>query len=973
MRGQRKKLYCAAALTAIIAGTAQAQEAAPGGDIVVTGTRIKRPDLESNSPQTVVGSDEFRYQGATTVEQVLNRLPQFTADANENVSNGSDGTSKINLRNLGSNRVLTLLDGQRLMPSQAINLSFIPSALVERVDVLSGGASAVYGSDALSGVVNFVLKKDLDGVRIDAQTGFSQHNNNNGSLRALQRASGYDPAPSSVIDGGKQDVTIAAGKNFADGRGNITVYGGYRKFSPVRQSSRDVSACALQDRESVAGSGNFDQLFCGGSSNTPFGSFIPLSDLSPFKGQTLINNRDGSGTLVPYNPSYSYNTAPDNYFQRSDERITAGGFARFELSKAAELYGSFMYMNDQTFSQVAPSAVWFGTAFPVSCNNPYASAAQLSAICGSAAGTDTTAPTNVGYRVIGAPRRDNLRFNDYRYSAGVRGDLGSGFSYDINYMYSLVKFKETYLNDVNQAKAGRALNAVNVNGVPTCRSVIDGTDPSCIPINVFTPGGVTADQASYLFGESNTASRNSLGVISGSLSGDLGQMGVTLPWAENGVGIALGLERRRETLNFTADEVAQQNGTLPSDGIIAVTEAFGEIEIPLIEDKPFFKSLTINGGLRYSSYDNKQNSSGIKSGYNVWTYKGELSWAPVDDLRVRASYNRAIRAPNVQELFASQSVGNVNGTDPCAGANPSAPFEICQLTGVTQAMYGSIPGCPSDQCSGLGGGNVALKPETADTYTLGVVITPKALRRFSLSVDYYNIKVKDYIGSIAPSLIMGQCAETGDPYFCNLFVRDPRSGQVFGQNSGYIISTTMNTGYLKTSGLDVNADYTFDIGNLGSINLGVVGTYLIEQVSQPVPGGGSYDCKGLFGYTCGQPTPEWRHVARLSWMTPTDTTVSLSWRHLGGTTLSSLTDNPLLSADQTTVNRKIGAYNYFDLSLTQAIDKRFTLRAGVNNMFDKDPPILDSGLLQSFGNGNTYPGVYDALGRTIFVGFTANF
>lgn len=976
MRGHRRKLYCAAALTAIIAGTAQAQESAPSdagvaNDIVVTGTRIKRADLESNSPQTVVGSDEFRYQGATTVEQVLNRLPQFTADANENVSNGSDGTSKINLRNLGSNRVLTLLDGQRLMPSQAINLSFIPSALVERVDVLSGGASAVYGSDALSGVVNFVLKKDLDGVRIDAQTGFSQHNNNNSQLRALQRASGYEPAPSSVIDGGKQDVTIAAGKNFADGRGNITVYGGYRKFSPVRQSSRDVSACALQDRKSNPNSDDFDELFCGGSSNTPYGSFIPLSDLSPYKGQTLINN--GSGTLVPYDPSYAYNTAPDNYFQRSDERITAGGFARYEFSKAAELYGSFMYMNDQTFSQVAPSAVWFGTAFPVSCNNPYANASQLTAICGSAAGTDTTAPTNVGYRVVGQPRRDNLRFNDYRYSAGLRGDIGSGFSYDVNYMYSLVKFKETYLNDVNQAKAGLALNAVNVNGVPTCRAVIDGTDPNCIPINVFTPGGVTADQAAYIFGESNTASRNSLSVFSGSLSGDLGEMGVTMPWAESGVGIALGLERRRETLKFTADEVAQQNGVLPSDGIIAVTEAFGEIEIPLIEDKPFFKSLTINGGLRYSSYDNKQSSTGIKSGYNVWTYKGELSWAPVDDLRVRASYNRAIRAPNVGELFASQAVGNVNGTDPCAGSDPSASFEICQATGVTQAMYGSIPGCPSDQCSGLGGGNVALKPETADTYTLGVVLTPKALRRFSLSVDYYHIKVKDYIGSIAPSLIMGQCAATGDPYFCGLFVRDPRSGQVFGQNSGYIISTTMNTGYLKTSGLDVNADYTFDIGNLGSVNLGLVGTYLIEQVSQPVPGGGSYDCKGLFGYTCGQPTPEWRHVARLSWMTPTDTTVSLSWRHIGGTKLSSLTDNPLLSADRTVVNRKIGAYNYFDLSLTQAIDKRFTLRAGVNNMFDKDPPVLDSGLLQLFGNGNTYPGVYDALGRTIFVGFTANF
>ena len=978
MKGRTRTLYCAAAMTAIAVGTIASQAAyaqddtAPAADIVITGTRIKRPDLASNSPQTIVGSDEFKYQGATTVEQVLNRLPQFTADANENVSNGSDGTSKINLRNLGSNRVLTLIDGQRMMPSQAINLSFIPSALVERVDVMSGGASAVYGSDALSGVVNFVLKKDLDGVRIDAQTGFAQHNNNS-SLRALQSASGYTPASSSVIDGGKQDITVAAGKNFADGRGNITVYGGYRSFSPVSQSSRDVSACALQDRESVEGSGNFDQLFCGGSSNTPYGSFTPRSTLSAYRGQTLVNNRNGDGTLVPYDPSYSYNYAPNNYFQRSDERITAGGFAHFDFSKAVQLYGSFMYMHDQTFSQVAPSGIWAGTAFAISCNNPLASAAQLEAICGSAAGTNTTANSDVAYRTAVAPRRDNLRFNDYRYSAGLKGDLGSGFSYDVSYMYSLVKFKETYLNDVNQVRAGRALNVVDVNGVATCRSVIDGTDPNCIPINVFQPNGVTAEQAAYLFQDSNTASRNSLGVFSGSISGDLGQMGITSPWADSGVGIALGVERRRETLKFTADEVAQQNGTLPSDGIIAVTEAFGEIEVPLIENKPFFHSLTINGGLRYSSYDNKQNSTGIKSGYNVWTYKAELSWAPISDLRVRASYNRAIRAPNVAELFAAQSVGNVNGTDPCAGSNPSASFAVCQLTGVTQAQYGFIPECPSDQCSGLGGGNIALKPETADTYTLGVVITPKALRRFSLSIDYYNIKVKDYIGSIAPSLIMGQCATTGDPYYCNLFVRDPDTGQIFGQTSGHVISTTMNTGYLKTSGLDINADYTFDIGKMGSINLGLVGTYLIEQVSQPVPGGGSYDCKGLFGYTCGQPTPEWRHVARLSWMAPSDSTVSLSWRHIGGTTLSSLSDNSLLAADKTVVNSKIKPYDYFDLSLTQTIDKNFTLRAGVNNMFDKDPPVLDSGLLQSFGNGNTYPGVYDALGRTIFVGFTANF
>jgi outer membrane receptor protein involved in Fe transport len=971
MRGHQRKLYCAVALTALVAGTAQAQQAPVGSedgisnDIVVTGTRIKRADLESNSPQTIVGSEEFRYQGATTVEQVLNRLPQFTADANENVSNGSDGTSKINLRNLGSQRVLVLVDGQRMMPSQAVNLSFLPSSLVERVDVMSGGASAVYGSDALSGVVNFIMKKDLDGVRIDAQAGFAQHDNNNGALRALQRSAGYDPAPGSVIDGGKQDITVSLGKNFADGRGNITVYGGYRSFSPVRQSSRDVSACALQDTTTA--------LFCGGSSQSPYGVFVPLSDKSAYQGQTLVNNRNGDGTLVPYDPSYAYNYAPDSYFQRSDERITAGGFAHYEFSQAAELYGSFMYMKDQTFSQVAPSAIWLGTAFDVSCNNPYASAAQLQAICGAAAGTNTTEESLVAYRTTLAPRRDNLRYNDYRYTAGLRGDLGSGFSYDVNYMYSLVKFKETYLNDVNQVRAGYALNTINVNGVPTCVAAINGTDPNCIPANVFLPNAMTAEQAAYLFGESNTASRNSLQVISANLSGDLGKLGVTMPWASQGVGIALGLERRRETLKFTADEVAQQNGTMNADGIISVTEAYGEIEIPLIEDRPFFQSLTFNAGVRYSSYDNKQNSTGFSSGYNVWTYKGELSWQPIDDLRIRASYNRAIRAPNVAELFATTAVGNVAAQDPCAGANPSASLEICKLTGVTDAQYGRIAECPAATCSALSGGNLALKPETADTYTAGVVITPKALRNFSLSIDYFNIKVKDYIGSIAPSLILGQCAETGDPYFCGLFRRDPRSGALFGQNAGYVISTTLNTGYLQTSGFDINADYTFDIGKAGRINVGVVGTYLLEQVSEPVPGMGTYDCKGLFGYTCGQPTPEWRHVARFTWMAPSDTNVSVSWRHIGGTTLSSLTDNPLLSAPETVVNSKIDAYNYIDLALTQTIDNGLTLRAGVNNLFDKDPPALSAGLLQTFGNGNTYPGVYDALGRTIFIGATVNF
>jgi len=245
----------AALVAALLSTSAMAQVAAApaesaaspdqeGGEITVTGTRIRRSDLQSNSPLTIVGRDEIQYQGATTVESVLNRLPQFTADANENVSNGSDGTSNINLRDLGSSRVLVLLNGRRLLPQQAVDLNFVPSALVERIDIVSGGASAVYGSDALSGVVNFIIKDNLNGLRADAQVSLAQHGNGNDDVRSIMRSRGFDLAPRTVNDGTKQDLNIAFGKNFAGDRGNITVYAGYRHFDPVLQSSRDVSACA---------------------------------------------------------------------------------------------------------------------------------------------------------------------------------------------------------------------------------------------------------------------------------------------------------------------------------------------------------------------------------------------------------------------------------------------------------------------------------------------------------------------------------------------------------------------------------------------------------------------------------------------------------------------------------------------------------------------------------------------------------
>ncbi len=963
---KRLTFMAGAAVAALMAGVsteafAQAADSTAAPDatqVVVTGTRIHRPNLKSNSPITTVDSKEIQYEGETAIETVLNRLPQVTADANENVSNGSDGTSNVNLRGLGSNRNLVLIDGQRMLPTLAVDLDFIPSSMISRVDVLTGGASSVYGSDAISGVVNFVLNKHLNGVSLDSQYSIYQHSNDDSYLRGIQTAAGYATAPSHVTDGEKYQLNLAVGSDLADHRGNISAYIGYRSTQPVTQAERDYSACSLTESGS-----NF---VCGGSGNNAYGRFDPLS--GPNAGADYDNAKDGSKAWVPNDSSFLYNTAPVNYIQRQDKRVTSGAFVNYKFNDKVEGYGSFMFMDDHTFSQAAPSAIFLGTNFVINCDNPLMSAQQKTLLCGSTTST-ADAHALVAYRAATGPgRRDDLRHTDYRYSGGLRGHFNDAITYDISATRSQMVLDENYQNNIDPTKAAKALQVVLVNGTPTCKSVIDGSDPSCVPIDIFSAKGPSQAGLQYLYAPQFTHGEQDLTQVTGSVNADLGAYGVKSPWAADGLATVVGFEHRVETLVFKADAVSISQGSQNADGYVKNDELFTELDLPVVQDRPFIKSLGFNAGYRYTKYNSHSSTeTSPEKSFSTWKIEGD--YAPNSDVRFRISYNQAVRAPNISELFAAQSVGNVSGDDPCSGSTPVASLAKCQASGVTAAEYGHIVECPASVCDALGGGNPALDPETAKTLTYGLVFTPSQVRNLQVSIDYFNIEVDNYISSVDPELIIDECVNGGNTFFCGLVHRDHASGGILFGTNGYLVSTNVNTGYLKTAGIDLAANYRLDIARAGRLDFDFAGTWLQKKVTEPLPGLPSYDCKGLFGSTCGEPSPVWRHNLRTTWTMPGDTTtLSLNWRYTGKVDVSTK-----VSGATSAVTPSIKAYNYIDLAGTWSVGHGVVLRGGVNNLFDLAPPAISAGLLQAFGNGNTYPGVYDPMGRMVFVGLSAKF
>ena len=926
---------------------------------------------------TVVTSQEVKLSGTTRTEDLINSLPQAFAAQGSNVSNGASGTAEISLRGLGSNRNLILVNGKRLQAGDTFNpvpdINFVPAAMIKRVDILTGGASSVYGADAVSGVVNFILDTTFTGFRIDGQASvFNHHNHTENQIIEANEARGFLLPRGWSTNGGAQDIAGVFGAAFDDGRGHVTAYATYRSQDPVLQSTRDYSFCALSGllETQVAVRPNNRRFDCSGSLTSATGTFIQYDPVFDELTQQFVAGGFSDVFQVQGDEFANYYTAfnfnPYNYFQRPDERYNLGAFAEYEITPAFKPYAELMFMDDTSDAVIAPSGD-FGNTTRLACDNALLTPEQLERLCVTGPfGDKETFVDNLNgmegveqafvyilrRNVEGGGRQDVINHEAWRIVGGMRGDVATGISYDAYYQRGRTRRNSHYLNDFSVTRLARAIDAVAVldgaivaPGTPgatvVCRAAFTGIDPACVPWNIFQEGQVTPEALQYLqtpgFQE---------GVIDQTIAhADVtfvgSEYGWRLPWAENGIGMNVGAEYRKEALDLVVDEafrtgdLAGQGGpTPPVSGEFDVREIFAEIQLPIIENN-FIDEFLINAGYRLSNYHVAGNS------FNTDTYKIAAELAPIPDIRFRGSYNRAVRAPNIVELFSPSQIGLTGTVDPCAGTAPQATLAQCQLTGVTAAQYGNVAPNPANQYNGLLSGNPNLEPEKADTWTLGVVLQPRFIPGLAITVDYYNINIENVIGVESFASVFDDCFE-GDLSECARIIRAPGTASLWLGSQGFVLQPTQNfpEEALESKGWDFQGTYNRRLGSVGTLNVAFVGTLLEGSAGAGVGRPGSY--AGL------QPAPEWRHVLRTGLTMPNGMGFSVRWRHFSGVEC-----DPTIDPDTGTAtdpgcsnaagvtrpgNLRLSARDYFDLAFTARLAQRLNLRMGANNIFDRDPP-----------------------------------
>ena len=934
---------------------------AASGEIIVTGSRIARRDYNSPSPIATVSSDMLAATGEVALEKALTSMPQFGLGENSTSTGyGSTGQATLNLRGLGSYRNLVLLDGRRLQPSnvqQSVDINTIPRALIESVEVITGGASAVYGSDAIAGVVNFHLKNNFEGLALDAQYNITEKG-----------------------DGAVKDISGTLGGNFADGRGNAVFSFSYSDRNVVNYQSRAFFRRNLGGTDLRIPSGAYtssadnrpsqaamDTLFAGyGFAPGTVANNSALSfnaDGTLFSASNGVTNYKGSqGGLL--NSTGTIVTNPNVFLtlQAPMERYSGFGKIHYDLTDDITAFAQMQYTNYKTQIIVEPG----NTELTIPVTNPFIPA-ELATLLASRA--DPTAPIALQKRFYEAgPRLTNRKFEVAQIMAGLRGKFDAiDGSWEIYGSHGSTKIDENQPGSVLKSSLSALLNAADGG-----QSLCDGG---------YNPFGVTTlstDCYNYLVASPYRNTTLKQDVVEANIQGGL----FDLPGGQ--ARFAAGVDYRRNSYDTEVDRILQQadvvgvNFTSNSSGVTSVKEIYGELLLPLLSDKPFVKRLELDLGYRYSDY----NLSG-----GVHTYKGNLSWSPIDILTFRGGYARAVRAPSVGELFVPASgsvpgIGEVyNGlgdycdtrSAPRNGSDAAAVRALCVTQGVPEGVVDSFINLQNDT-NATTAGNTSLKPEKADTYTIGMVFSPRAstpwLSRFNLTVDYYDITVKDAIGVVGVQTSLAKCfnidgsnpAYSNDNAFCQTISRNA-SGSIDN-----MAQPTMNLGAYKTAGIDVQIDWGINLEAVGLSSSSYIDItsaigWLDKFDVQTLPGEAYAHYAGTVGSPSGfQPgsLPKWKATTTLAYRDD-EFGLGLRWRFLDKMDPSSKATNP------NTTTPGVPTYHLLDLFGSFTIEKAYTLRFGINNLANRQPPILNGRI------GTTEASTYDVLGRTFFMGVSAKF
>lgn len=952
-------LSACVALALSATSAAQAQDATTLDQVTVTGSRLLRSDLNAPSPTTVVSEENIRLSGSATVENVLNEFPQLAAGNTSSVNNGGgSGVLTANLRGLGATRTLTLVNGRRFMPGDAngvVDLASIPDALISSVEIMTGGASAVYGSDAIAGAVNFILKDDFEGLE-----------------------AAYTHGQTSEGDGAYDKYDLTIGGNFADGRGNAVLSLSHTERDPVLQGDRAFSEVPL---DTING-----ELTPGGSGSIP-GTRISLSgtQLRSLNGVNLTPAGDCSamsgirfgegGTPLPYcNPQDAYNYADLNYLQRPLERTQITALGNFQVTDSVQAYGEAYYANNRneyqqapdSFTPVTPGAGSSTLLVPNYASNPALLPAVQQFFSNNAAIFDPDGDGTAS--VVGAGRRaDELGPRYYTYErasyniiGGLRGDFelhdGHWWKWDAYYQEQRTRTDTVNHNQINQTRLSQSLDAVvDASGNVVCANPASG----CVPASIFGLGSISPGAAAYL--TPIRASRETFDRTAGgaSVSGTL----FDLP--AGAVSLAFGAEYRRDRYDFqpSAMDVSGEYGSVsqaPMSGQYSVRELFTEFRVPLLSGVPFAQELAIEGAARYSDYS-------TIGGVNTW--KLGLEWAPTDWMRLRGAYNVAIRAPNLNELYAPQARGFTAGVDPCAvSANPSAAQQqLCVAQGVPAADIASFSQA-SVGFERTTGGNPELKEEESKTFTVGSVFSIPGINGLNFAVDYFQVEVDDAITSVSANQMLSDCfggLDAGSSS-CRAIVRLP-NGQIDD-----VRSTLQNIGSLKARGLDFQGDYNFDLPSSWSIGGGgaemsvtLLANWLFERSMQVIANQDKVDCAGVMGSGCGGGTG--------NFMIP-DFKLNLSTAYRSGPLSLRLQGRMIDKFDlypgTTAAVSESPRMWYVDTSVSYDITEHVQVYGGVDNIADRQPPILGTALA---GDANTDVSLYDVLGRRYFLGVRAKF